>query len=189
MELTEQQNKLFDFVKEKHGEQKRKYTNEPYCNHLYSVAKIVSEYEPDCIEIALCHDLFEDTNCNFDSLYKKLIELEYDAHVAYCICGRVKELTDKFTSEEYPYLNRAKRKESECKRLFGISFVAQSVKYADLIDNTATICQYDKDFAKIYLKEKEQILAVMTNGNKVLLQRCKNVLNEAIKMLNNPVKL
>ncbi len=189
MELTEQQNKLFDFVKEKHGKQKRKYTNEPYYNHLYNVAKIVSEYEPDCIEIAICNDLFEDTNCGFNELYKKLVELEYDAHTSYIICARVQELTDKFIKEEYPYLNRTKRKEEECKRLSKISYKAQSVKYADLIDNTSSICQHDKDFAKIYLKEKEQILAVMNIGNQDLFKLCGGVLNEAIKNLNNPIKL
>jgi len=178
MELTEKQQQLFEFVKFKHGEQKRKYTGEPYYNHLLNVAEIVSKQEAECIEIALCHDLFEDTNCTFNDLYKKLIELGYNSKHAYNICTCVNELTDKFTKEDFPYLNRTKRKYNECNRLATISYKSKSVKYADLIDNTSSIAEYDKDFAKIYLKEKHDILEVMNNGNSELFDLCKRVLSE-----------
>ncbi len=173
MTLTDKQEMLFEFVKLKHGEQKRKYTNEPYYNHLISVAQIVSQHEENCIEVALCHDLFEDTACRFEELYKKLVFIGYFGGEAYDICTNVKELTDKFTKEEFPYLNRATRKENECKRLATISYRAQTVKYADLIDNTRSIAEYDKEFSKTYLKEKEQILKVMIKGNKALFNMSK----------------
>lgn len=177
--MTPQQEYLLDFVKLKHGDQKRKYTNEPYWNHVLSVASIVSKHEDGCFEIALCHDLFEDTTCTFDQLYKEMIELNYSPEFTYNVCVCVKELTDKYTKEEYPYLNREVRKKNECDRLIQISYLSQTVKYADLIDNTSSIAKYDKDFAKIYLKEKEDILEVMDKGNKVLYQLCKNTLIEA----------
>ena len=148
----------------------RKYTYEPYHTHLLSVAEIVSIYETGCVEIALCHDLFEDTNCTFNELYKKLSEIGYDMHTSYDICTCVKELTDVFTMEDYPHLNRAKRKENEANRLGKIKCISQSVKYADLIDNTISIFEHGKDFTEIYLKEKDAILKVMNKGNQSLFK-------------------
>jgi len=110
MTLTEKQNILFSFVVKMHGEQKRKYTGEPYVNHCLSVAKLVSTYEECCIEIALCHDLFEDTECTFDSLYLKMKKIGYEGRFSYNTCSHVKELTDVFTHKNYPHLNRKERK-------------------------------------------------------------------------------
>lgn len=177
MKLTEKQEQLFEFVKFKHGQQIRKYTNEPYYNHLYNVAKIVSEHEENCIEIALCHDLFEDTNCDFNELYKKMISIGYEAKQAYNICSCVTELTDVFTKEKFPYLNRTDRKRNESIRLSKISTISQSVKYADLIDNTESITKHDKEFSKIYLKEKEDVLKLMNKGNSFLYYKCEGILN------------
>jgi hypothetical protein len=91
---------------------------------------------------------------------------------------------NKFIKEDYPTLNRKERKANECKRLSTISYKSKSVKYADLIDNTSSIAKYDKDFAEVYLKEKEEILKVMNNGNQALFLLCKEVLSESINNLN-----
>lgn len=184
MELTTQQELLFEFVKLKHGDQKRKYTNEPYHTHLFSVAKIVSQYEENCIEIALCHDLFEDTNCTFNELYKEMMSISYSGRFSYMVCTCVQELTDKYTSKDYPYLKRAIRKKNECERLSNISYRSMSVKYADLIDNTSSIVEHDKNFARIYLSEKENILAVMVKGNPELFEICKSVLVKSKEQLS-----
>jgi len=183
LKLSEQQEQLFDFVKLKHGDQKRKYTNEPYHTHLFSVAGIVSEHEDNCIEIALCHDLFEDTNCTFDQLYKQMITIGFEPKYSYYVCSSVQQLTDKYTSKDYPYLKRAIRKDNECKRLAEISYKAKSVKYADLIDNSDSIVQHDKKFAEVYLAEKENILKVMIDGNADLFEKCKDVLLKSQEQL------
>lgn len=175
MNLTSQQESLFDFVKFKHGHQKRKYTGEPYYNHLYSVADIVSGYISHAIEIAFCHDLFEDTNCNFQELYNEMVMIGYKREYAYDVCKCVTELTDVFTSKDYPYLNRVKRKENEALRLGSISPRSQSVKYADLIDNTKSIVEHDPDFSKVYLIEKRRIIELMTKGNAELFAICKEL--------------
>jgi len=180
MELNDKQTLLFEFVKTKHKDQKRKYTGEPYFNHLHNVAEIVSVHEMGCIEIALCHDLFEDTDCTFNELYKKLTDIGYDRKTSYDICSCVNELTDVFTSEDYPHLNRGKRKENEANRLGKISRISQTVKYADLIDNSSSITEHDKDFAKVYLKEKEAILKVMNQGNQILFTICKKILEKSL---------
>ena len=173
MELDDKQKMLFEFVKKQHGSQIRKYTGEPYYNHVFSVAKIVNEFEPNCIEIALCHDLFEDTKTCFTMLYNELTRCGYNSRLSYNICSHVLELTDVYVKEDYPYFNRAKRKDLEAKRLGNISLLSQSVKYADLIDNTKSIVENDKNFAKVYIKEKKQILELMNCGNVELYDLCR----------------
>lgn len=171
--LNDQQLALLEFVKQKHGNQKRKYTGEPYFNHLIEVALIICQYIPALIETALCHDLLEDTDCTFDELYNKMIEIGFNPNFSHDTCSFVVELTDVFTKEAYPELNRQKRKELEAERLGKISSLSQTVKYADLIDNTKSIFEHDKSFAKTYIKEKMRILELMTNGNKHLFKICK----------------
>ena len=171
--LTSKQQSLLEFVKSQHGSQVRKYTGEPYWTHPLSVSNILMDKGLfEMIEVALCHDLFEDTKCNFDSLYKELIRLGYDNIKSYRICKNVQELTDVFTHEDYPYMNRLKRKQKEAERLGKVSFIAQTVKYADLMDNTKSIVENDKEFAEVYLKEKRDMLNVMTSGDSDLMQDC-----------------
>lgn len=177
MYLDTKQVELFEFVKLKHKNQKRKYTGEPYYNHLLSVAEIISEFMRCAVEAALCHDLLEDTDCTRDELYNKMLEIGYKESFVIDTCLCVVELTDVFTHESYPNLNRSKRKQLEAERLGQISFVSQSIKYADLIDNTKSITGHDKDFAKVYLKEKQTILELMNKGNTVLYDLCKNQVN------------
>tara|TARA_R110000782_G_scaffold228020_1_gene314683 strand:+ start:20 stop:586 length:567 start_codon:yes stop_codon:yes gene_type:complete len=185
MKLTVMQNKLLEFVTKKHGEQKRKYTGEPYVNHCVQVAEIVSDYEENCIEIALCHDLFEDTDCDFTVLYKEMVRIGFSISEAYNVCTYVNELTDVFTRENYPHLNRRNRKVLESKRLGTISYVSQSVKYADLINNTESIVANDKEFAKVYLSEKESILKLMNKGNSELFCNCLKSVQNAKRELSN----
>lgn len=186
--MTEKQSKLLEFVKKMHGEQKRKYTGEPYWHHCVCVATIVSEFENDCFEVGLCHDLYEDTECDFNMLYKELCDIGYNPKFAYKVCTWVSELTDKYDKSDYPYFNRSKRKKLEAKRLHGISYQAQSVKYADLIDNTSSIVQFDKSFAEVYLKEKKEILEGMVFGNPVLLLKCNETLLKAEQDLTPSIK-
>lgn len=187
--MTDQQNKLLEFVKEQHGSQVRKYTNEPYWTHPLSVARIAEKYlnddYPFFFEIALCHDLFEDTTCDYHKLFAFLnFDCRYGTEAARFICNNVSELTDEYTSERYPLLNRRKRKEAEAIRLGFIGQIAQSIKYADLIDNCNTIVKFDPSFASTYLKEKKDILNKMRAGNIDLFIRCCHVWSEATELLN-----
>ncbi|MEQ9266561.1 MAG: HD domain-containing protein [Balneolaceae bacterium] len=172
MKLTERQKELLQFVKDSHGDQKRKYTGEPYWNHVYSVAEIISEYDIKGIEIALCHDLFEDTDVQMPELLKFLTQSGYSNEEAQFIVNGVNDLTDIFTKENYPKLNRKDRKKLEAERLGKVNSLSQSVKYADLIDNTRSLSEHDKGFAKVYLSEKRQMLDQMRRGNCDLLLRC-----------------
>lgn len=54
----------------------------------------------------------------------------------------------------------------------------KTIKLADIIENTATIDQHDPEFAKVYRKEKEALLAVMTKGDPALYQRALDQLRQ-----------
>jgi len=183
IELTEQQQKLLGFVKTQHGTQKRKYTFEPYWHHLVNVAALVKEHAFDAIygvEVALCHDLLEDTKCNRADLKEELLSIGYEEPAANIIVADVKSLTDQFTKEKHPGKNRKARKLLEAKRiLLQAGPVAQTVKYADVIDNLSTIADRDPEFAKVYISEKEMYIGKMNKGNgtlyRMVLQAIKSV--------------
>lgn len=185
MELTERQARFLEFVKEQHGDQKRKYTFEPYWTHVYEVAEIVSAHEPKGIEIAFGHDLLEDTACTYDQLHQFLSRNGYSADEATFISDGVEELTDVYTHESHKDKNRKTRKRLEAERLGKISPLAQSVKYADLIHNMSSIVKEDKNFARTFMREKRDILNLMRAGNIDLLIECCHTLKVSRDALNN----
>lgn len=177
MELSRKTELLFEWVKEQHGDQVRKYTGEPYWQHLLNVADTVSTANNSVwtICVALCHDLIEDTDCSMDMLKAKLKELGFSRLGIRFICSGVYRLTDYFTKERFPELNRSERKVLEARRLSGIEYFYQTIKYADLIDNTSSIVSHDPKFAEVYLAEKRFILSGMRAGNKELLEQCEKL--------------
>ena len=186
MRLTDQQTTLFEFVKNYHGDQQRKYTGAPYWTHLLSVATTASEYSSGCmeVEIALCHDLIEDTAATYNALSEKLEALQYtETQIAYILEG-VEDLTDVYTHEDYPELNRQQRKALEAERLIKTSAQSQTVKYADVIDNANSVGVHDTGFAKVYIGEVARYLYKLDKGNKELYQRCVLELETLMQGLN-----
>lgn len=160
-----------------HGEQKRKYTGDPYVTHTFRVADIVKEHGGDdsMIMAALLHDVLEDTDTDAQDLFHHLMSIT-DTSEAMEVIKLVKELTDVYTHEDYPDINRKGRKEMEAMRMGKISPKAQTIKYADLLDNSKDILKNDPKFAKVYIGEKEQILKYMNRGNQELYKKCLSVL-------------
>lgn len=177
--------KLIEFVKKCHGEQKRKYTNEPYFNHLLAVANSAEKTGVQYgWEIGLCHDILEDTKCTYGVLFCRLIDtFNYGKESAHEICAGVQDLTDVFTAESYPYLNRAIRKQCEALRLHTISRTAQIVKCCDLIDNTQSIVQHDPGFAAKYIPEKREIIKGFTKIDGAIKTQVWNCLLDAEELL------
>ena len=156
-----------------HGDQKRKYTGEPYVNHTFRVADIVKKHGGNeaMVYAAVLHDVVEDTPIECPELLIELMSI-VDVNLAIKTTTLVKELTDVFTKEDYPDSNRKMRKKMEAMRLGRISSEAQTIKYADLLDNSEDILKNDPKFAKVYLKEKESILNHMKKGHSGLYQKC-----------------
>jgi len=175
---------LLCFVVLKHDTQKRKYTNEPYHTHVRAVADMADGKCQFGYEIGLCHDLLEDTDCTKTELTHALIRFGYTLDEAVDIFAAVNELTDQYTPESYPNINRKHRKMLEAERLHTISPEAQTVKYCDLIHNTESIVAYDRGFALKYIPEKEQILSGMNKGHKLLYKKALQSLHDAKKKLN-----
>jgi (p)ppGpp synthase/HD superfamily hydrolase len=163
------------FATEAHGEigQVRKYSGEPYINHpieVMSIVKTASHYTDVMLAAALLHDTIEDT-----AVTRYAVEREFGSEVA----DMVTELTDQCIEG-----NRATRKAAEATRLGTISADAQTVKLADLISNSASIVEHDPGFAKVYLREKMQILEMMTAGDPVLHARAVAQVEAARKLVD-----
>lgn len=154
--------------------QKRKYTNEPYYTHPLRVYEIVQEADKcDIIMIlaALGHDLIEDTGVT-----KELIEELFCKEVADMIDG----LSDVSKPEDG---NRAVRKQMDLEHISKQSPNCKTVKLADLIDNTSSILQHDKEFARVYLKEKLLLLDVLKEGDKGLWDKAYKIATDGLKEL------
>lgn len=156
-----------------HGDQKRKYSGDPYYTHTFRVSDIVRENGGDdaMIMAALLHDVLEDTPTTEEELIQEL-ESIVDPQMARDVVNLVVELTDVYIKENYPELNRRTRKELEAKRLGDASSRAQTIKYADLLDNGEDIMKNDPSFGRVYIREKERILHYMNKGDQDLYQKC-----------------
>lgn len=184
--MNPKQLKLLDFVIQQHGSQKRKYNNEPYWFHLYRVAEMAEYYEvPFGFEIGLCHDLIEDTGLKLPDLTAALQSFGYHRTQINPIVSAVNDLTDVYTSEAHPTLNRKERKRLEAERLWLIPNHVQTIKYCDLYDNTSTIVPYDPKFAELYLTEKRYILSGMNKGNRELYDIVNKIAHEKHSEITN----
>jgi (p)ppGpp synthase/HD superfamily hydrolase len=142
--------------------QLRKYTFEPYIVHPAEVAATVATvpgHTPEMIAAAWLHDTVEDTGVTLE-----LIRSEFGDEVA--------ELVGWLTDVSRPdHGNRAARKAVDRAHTAGAPAAAQTIKLADLIANTRSIVEHDPDFARVYLKEKQLLLEVLTKGDRTLYNR------------------
>ncbi len=161
--------KACQFARAAHKGQERKYTGEPYFNHVYEVAMLVESvpHTQEMIAAAYLHDVVEDTKFTLHDIFDRF-------------GGEVHDLVLWLTDVSTPAAgNRAQRKALDRNHIAQAPAEAQTIKLADLISNTETIVQYDPDFAKVYLKEKQQLLDVLTRGDATLLQRARDQVSAA----------
>ena len=159
--------KALDFATKAHGDQVRKYTGEPYTNHLVEVMNIVRTVKSDdsMLAAALLHDTIEDT-----SVTEADVKKEFGDRIAQLVV----ELTDISKPEDG---NRATRKAIDRDKLAKVSDDAQTIKLADLISNGKDIAINDPKFAKVFLNEKRQLLEVLDRGDPALMKKAKNILD------------
>lgn len=142
--------------------QKRKYSGEPYWVHTDEVRALVEAATSNKVltQAADLHDVLEDV-FPVNSVFRfESIAENFGFPVAFCVF----ELTDKFTKDAYPMLNRKDRKCFEAMRLSGVSPGAKLVKLCDLISNSNSILKDDPKFAKTYIPEKRDVLREIKNG-------------------------
>jgi hypothetical protein len=154
-------------------DQRRKYTGQPYDVHLRAVAELVATVTDDqeTIAAAWLHDLVEDTPATFAD-----VEREFGAGVR----ALVAEVTDVSRPGDG---NRAARQAIEREHLARASARAQTIKLADLIDNTRDICRHDPGFGRVYVREKADLLEVLTEGDPDLLARAREAVETSAREL------
>lgn len=158
-------------ARDAHTDQVRKYTGNPYSDHLAEVAGIVAtvvDYDsmhPDAlIATAWLHDIVEDCGYTDQSLWEALDpNFERITETEQVVRG-VLWLSDMEVG------NRATRKKLSCERLARAPHWVQTIKCADLISNTSSIVKHDPDFARVYLREKRDLLRAMTKADRRLWQ-------------------
>ena len=150
-----------EFATEAHGDQKRKYTGEPYITHPIAVMEIVREvpHTDEMLVAAVLHDTVEDTPVTLEEIKTKF-------------GTKVAELVDGLTDVSRPeHGNRKTRKALDRAHLAKQNAEVQTIKLADLIHNTMSIGLYDPHFYKVYKEEKIRILDVLKLGNQTLMHR------------------
>lgn len=166
------------FAKEKHKNQNRKVTNEPYVNHPISVAKILRENKKshkikELVAAAFLHDTLEDTNTTEHELEKLFGKL---------ITSLVLELTtDEKEKEKIGKEKYLAEKMSDNSRMSNWALV---IKLADRLDNVSDLKNADEKFRKRYTKETRHILETLEKNRKLssthkkLIKKIEEKLNE-----------
>lgn len=143
------------FATLRHGGQTRKYDGTAYTLHLHRVADLVAGVHFANPEVAIAsaylHDVVEDTNTDIEEVLSL-----FGARVALI----VNALTDKLTPKDG---NREFRKNVYREQLVSQPIVyrryIQTIKIADLIDNSESVIAHDPKFATVFMKEFRSMMA------------------------------
>lgn len=150
--------KARSFAIQKHEGQVRKFCGEPYHNHVFRVASLVSKFTtiPEVITAAYLHDVVEDCNVQTE-------QIEYEFNMV--VGSLVEELTNVYTKERYPELPRKERKLQEVIRIGKISSLGKLIKLADRLDNILDMKKECQDDFSYYIKESRELLEVLRGVN------------------------
>jgi (p)ppGpp synthase/HD superfamily hydrolase len=142
-------------------DQRRKYTGEPYMVHPRAVAEIVKSVTDDevTIVVALLHDTVEDTPVTFEE-----VRAEFGDEVADELFWVTKVGTK-------AHGNRKVRKAMDKEHYAKGTVRSQTVKLADVIDNSSTVAEMDPEFARVYLKELQELINVLDKGSSILRKK------------------
>lgn len=153
--------------------QLRKYTNAPYIEHPMVVARLVEAAggTDEMIAAAWLHDTVEDTHATIE-----MIHTEFGGVVG----DLVSQVTDVSRPEDG---NRAERKAIDRRHIANASPQGQTIKLADMIDNTMTIVRFDPNFAKVYLAEKQQLMGYLQQGHPLLYWWAESLLESGMREL------
>jgi (p)ppGpp synthase/HD superfamily hydrolase len=160
--------KAKNFAERAHKDQVRKYSGELYSVHLREVAGLCAEVgcRDEVVAAAWLHDIVEDQGISFRFL-TEVFGLD--------VSQLVEELTDISKPSDG---NRDVRKRLDREHSAKASPEGQTIKLADLISNSRDIVARDPHFAVTYMREKELLLPLLKEGNQVLWQRAKDILDQ-----------
>lgn len=148
-----------DFMKAAHRSigQKRRDGVRDYEVHPLEVMERVSKatQDEDVLIAALYHDIIEDVYPSRPEIYDATKESAGPR-----AWGFILELTDTYTKEAFPMLNRRARKQKERERYATFSPEARLVKLADIAANLSDDGGDDADagFMRMFIREKELCL-------------------------------
>lgn len=149
-----------------HRNQTRKYQNLPYIVHPEAVANIIRtiNHSEEMIAASWLHDVVEDCDVTLEDIEKEFGQ-------------EVRDLVEMLTDVSKPSDgNRKIRKAIDHEHSAKASPDGQTIKVADLIHNSLDILQNDKNFARVFLKEKKLLLKVLDKADKILLDRAYEIL-------------
>lgn len=152
--------------------QLRKYTNTPYIEHPRAVSRLLRDFghdDPVLHAGALLHDVIEDCGVSADDL-----EREFGREIA----ALVVEVTDVYVAGSGG--TREARKILETDRLSRTSRRAQTLKVADLIDNSRSILAHDPDFAGVYLAEKQRLVEALRLADPRLRREARRITEQGL---------
>jgi (p)ppGpp synthase/HD superfamily hydrolase len=150
--------RAYNFAKQAHEGQTRKYTGEPYFNHPVEVAEIVSEYsdDPEVIAASLLHDVVEDTYHTLDEIREMFGER---------VAIMVENMTDVSKPEDG---NRATRRAIDREHSAKSTPEGKMIKMADVFANCRDLLDCDRNFARVYIPEKMLLIKVLRDGHEEL---------------------
>lgn len=151
------------FAREAHKDQVRRYTGNPYHDHLAEVAGIVSTVTHELrsappelvVATAWLHDVVEDQFVEEPTIVRM-----FGVAVGYGV----------MMLSDLEQGNREERKRLSRERMRTAEPWVQTIKVADLISNTSSIVRFDRNFSKVYLEEKSALLDVLTHAHPALVE-------------------
>ena len=171
--MSDRIKRAHEFAKAAHGDQKRKFTREPYMVHLEETAQLLHEVtdgkaDIDMYVAAVLHDVVEDTDTTLQEVGQ-----EFGGEVM----SLVEELTidekEKEKEGKKPYLSR---------KINAMSDKAFMIKLCDRFSNVSGLDRREipRDFVKWYVKETEYIIKHL---DRVIDQHAEFVLNKIAQMM------
>lgn len=174
------------FVNKAHADQRNKHSDEPYVNHLLRVKQHCNAVtsDPVVLATALLHDLFEKTPVTEQEL-RSFLENIFSGNDTEQVILMVKDLTVMYTSFKFPALDKAKRKEKEMNRLEQKSDLVQTIKCADILDNSMTLESAESHKAIEKLNEYQELLKLLTKADRDLHTRATEAVENALLLVHS----
>ncbi|MFK5893155.1 MAG: HD domain-containing protein [Pseudomonadota bacterium] len=161
--------KALAFAKKSHKGQKRRYSGNDYVEHPIRVCNLVARTDGCTVDMcisALLHDVVEDTGITIND-----IELNFGIDVA-CIVGWLTDVSKLSDG------NRVVRKEIDRLHSEKSPPEAQTIKLADLIDNSESIIKRDSNFAKVFMPEMDKLTMSLRKGDADLSFKARTIVRE-----------